>query len=146
MGSFKTVLNNIVSELQNNATLKAFCASRWNKPLTVKAVFRKRTEVSLQEFPIILVTRPSVVKNFLTNTNRNTLNTLRLYLLFHQPDPLKGAEELIEAEEILDDALTIPDPETLGAMSIKPGASINDEGANHPEYGLVLEVEVKHRR
>jgi len=146
MSSFTTVIDNIVTTLQNDAPLDAFCKSKWGKPISVKKIFKKRAELSIQNLPKILITRPLTEKSFLINTSRESKNTVRLYCIFYQTDKRKALNELIEFEEKIDDAILMQSSETLGAISINPKGSENDEGEWHPVYAIVMDVEIQHRR
>ena len=143
MGSFNDALDAIKTTLEGNAALQSFCTSNFNAALTVKRVFKRRTEISA--FPVILMTRPEVKKMFLVGARDGT-HTVRLYCGFHQPDKEKAQDNIVDFEELIDDALLAQEPETLSAMNIKPTISVNDEGMYHPHYFIVMDVEVHHRR
>lgn len=149
MSSFIDVINKLKAgnnSLPENTALQNFCVSKWKNELTVIDVFKSRAEINMKELPIIMITRPSVKKSFQTNITRDTNNIVRLYCLFYQTDKTKALAELIEFEELIDDALTTPEPETLGALNINPLESVNDEGIYHPNYAILMDVEIKHRR
>lgn len=145
MGSFTAVIDNLATTLTNSAALQAFCQAKWGKSVTVGKAFRQRTEIGLSDLPIILITRPAVTKLFRIGA-RDGIHTVRLYAGIHQPDKLKALAEFIELEEKIDDALLAPDSNILGAISLSPIASQNDEGEFHPVYFTVMEVEISHRR
>jgi len=143
MGSFNDALDAIKTTLEGDTALQSFCTSNFSAPLIVKRVFKRRTEISA--FPVILITRPEVKKMSLIGA-RDGIHTVRLYCGFHQPDKEKAQDNIIEFEELIDDALLAPEPAALYAMNIKPTASVNDEGMYHPHYFIVMDVEVHHRR
>lgn len=145
MSSFTTVINNIVTTLQNDAALTLFCKTKWSRTLSIKKSYKKREEISIQDLPKILITRPNLEKSFLIGARDGT-HTVRLYVGFFQNDKRRALEELIELEEKIDDALTTPEPAALGAISINPKASVNDEGEWHPAYFMVMDIEILHRR
>lgn len=145
MSSFTTVIDNIVTTLQNDSALSAFCVAKWGKALTVKKVYKKRVEINLNELPIILVTRPSVEKEFLIGA-RDADHIVRLYAGFHQTDREKAQEEVIEFEEKIDDALLVDHTRGGTATNTNPKSSVNDEGENHPAYFMAMDVAIKHRR
>lgn len=145
MSSFVTVYNNIITTLQNDSALAAFCDAKWGKMLTVLKVFKKRVEVNLADLPVILVTRPNIDKEFLINA-RDADNIVRLYAGFHQTDREKAMEEMIEFEEKIDDALMVDHTRGGNAKSTNPKTSANDEGEFHPVYFMVMDVAIKHRR
>jgi hypothetical protein len=143
MGSFNDVLDSIKTTLEGDTALQTFCASNFSAALTVKRVFKRRTGISA--FPVILITRPEVKKMFLVGARDGT-HTMRLYCGFQQPDREKAQDNIVEFEELIDDALLNPEPAALSAMNIKPTVSVNDEGMYHPYYFIVMDVEVHHRR
>ena len=145
--SFKGVMTSLKALLENDPQLSAFCIEKWGKPLTVEIMYKEKAELSLQHLPKILITRPDVKKDFLIGGQKQGIHTIRLYAGFRQSDKGKGAEELIEFEEKIDDALTTPNPWDVGnALDIRPTESVNDEGKWHPEYFLVMEVAITHDR
>jgi hypothetical protein len=64
MASFNTALDNLVTVLRDYPALVAFSQAKWGKDLTVKRLYKKRTEIGASELPIILVVRPTVDKRF----------------------------------------------------------------------------------
>lgn len=141
-------INNLETTLELNADIAAFCESKWKKSLTIKKVLRKRTEITLDEFPIILITRPSVGKKSpcLGTKLRRTEQVVRLYCGFIQDDQEKSLDEIIGFEEIIDDVLLL-DPRRGGtANSTKLGESQNDEGMFHPVYFFVMDVVIEFQR
>lgn len=145
MSGFIDVIDNLITTLQNDAALASFCQTEWGKTLSVIKAYRQRQEINLSELPLILITRPAVIKQFRIGA-RDGAHTVRLYAGFHQPDKLKALNEFVEFEEKLDDALLSADPNILGAISISPTASQNDEGEFHPVYFTVMDIEINHRR
>lgn len=148
MGSFVDVINNIATTLQQDAALSSFCQSKWGRSLSVKKIFKERTEIGLNDLPSILITRPSTEKSFriLGFNIRDWSNTVRLYCGFHQQDKLKALEELIEFEEKIDDALLFDSTRGGLALRTDPKTSVNDEGIYYPTYFLAMDVEIISRR
>ncbi|GAB63103.1 MAG: hypothetical protein DWB56_06725 [Candidatus Jettenia sp.] len=146
MASFTSLIDHIATTLQNNAPLTSFCDAKWGKALSVLKAFKQRIEINLNDLPVILITRPSLEKNFLVNITRDGAHTVRLYAGFHQTDWAKALNEMVEFEEKIDDALLTD--YTRGGLAINtiPKSSVNDEGEFHPVYFIVMEVEIKHRR
>jgi len=145
MPTFKSVLENIQTTLREDSALIAFCTSKWNKSLKVESVYAERTEIQLSDLPIVLITRPSVEKVFKTRV-RDSVHTVRLYCGFQQKDKLEAMSDLIELEELIDDALLKDHTRGGNAMDTNPGESINDEGKYHPVYFLAMNITVNHRR
>lgn len=145
MSSFTAVINNIVTTLQNDSALTAFCTAKWGKALKVMKVYKRRVEISAEDLPVILITRPQVEKEFLVGA-RDADNMVRLYAGFQQDDREKALDEIIEFEETLDDALLVDHTRGGNAINTDPKASVNDEGEYHPVYFLAMDVAIKHRR
>lgn len=145
MNSLTTDLEKIVTLLSNDSALESFCRSKWKKPLTVEKSFKARTEVHISKLPIIIITRPTVKKSFLTGA-RDGAHISRFLCGFPQAHPAKILDEFIQFEEIIDDTLLSVHPETLGFKEINPLSSVNDEGIYKPSCFMVMEVELQHRR
>ncbi len=151
MVSFNDPLDILVSTLQNDAALKDFCRTAWSRALTVKRLFKWRTEISPTERPFIAVTRPSVENKYEMSGGRQNGNTVRLYLAFQQDDREKAQRDVITFEELVDDALTnnVRLKNSAGNPTVKsmyPTQSANDEGMFHPYYHIVKDVEIEHVR
>ena len=145
MPTFNDVLDNLVTTLEGDSALSAFVTAKWGKSLTVLRVYKNRQEIQISELPVALVTRPEVRKNFLIGA-RDGEHRVRIYLGFRQEDRLEAQAELIEAEELIDDALLVDQTGGGKAIDTKPAESINDEGSYHPVYFMVMDVLIKHRR
>lgn len=142
MGSFVDVINNLVNTLQSDSTLDTFCREEWGKSLTIKKVFKKREEVGLTEFPLVMITRPQVSVEQENNIAYERKNTIRLYVGFHQPNREAALDEIIELEEMIEKAL-VQDMSVGGTVDmIIPGSSVNDEGYFHPVYFIAKEFEI----
>jgi len=141
------VINQLVSILQADEDLTAFCRQKWGKPLSVKKIFKRRTEINLHDLPIILITRPSIQKTYpIISAPKASEHTVRLYYGFHQNDKRIALEESIGYEEEIDDCLSAHYSLGLPDTVLKTVSSINDEGEFHPVYFGVMDVEVTHRR
>ncbi len=145
MSSFADVINSLKEKLETNPTLSQFCADNWGRGITVKTVFKQRTEINTSDLPLILITRPSVQKAFRIGV-RDATHTIRLYCGFFEKDRRKALTNFVGFEEAIDDALLQINPDEIGAIEIRPTISINDEGIYHPVYFIVMEVEILHRR
>jgi hypothetical protein len=146
---FNDTLNDLKTTLEGNAALLSFCNSRFTKNHTVKRVFKKRTEIALDELPIILITRPTVKPGEWRPSERDYTHTVPLYCGFQCDDRELGQELLIEFEEILDAAVLVyKEPNRLpqGITDIDPRDTINDEGYFHPVYFFVKDVEISETR
>lgn len=145
MPTFNDVIANLVTTLEGDSALSTFCTNKWGASLTVPRLYKNRTEIQVSELPVALITRPEVKKNFLIGA-RDAEHRVRIYLGFRQEDKLKAQEELIEVEELIDDALLADHTRGGKAIDTMPEASANDEGSFHPVYFLVMDVLIKHRR
>lgn len=145
MSSGITIMNNIVTTLQSDSAVAAFCTAKWGKALKVLKVYKRRIEISAEDLPIILITRPQVEKEFLVGA-RDVDNIIRLYAGFQQDDREKALDEIIEFEETIDDALLVDHTRGGNAINTAPKASVNDEGEYHPVYFIAMDVAIKQRR
>jgi len=137
--SFKAVMENLRIVLENAAQLQAYAQSKWSKNIEVLTIFKPRTEISLDDLPVILITRPIVEVEQENNIAYERKNTVKLYIGFKEEDRLLAQAEIIEIEELIEKAL-VQDPTLAGMVDhISPGNSVNDEGYNHPSYFIVKE-------
>lgn len=145
MSSFILKLNALKIRLENNQALQDYTAANFGKQFIVKRTYKRRVEIHTNDLPIILITRPSV-----NRINANNLITkehsVRLYVGFMQDDPEKAQDNLIELDELIDDA-AIGRTSLAGdvSMPVYPQDSDNDEGVFHPTYFLVKHLTVKDR-
>jgi hypothetical protein len=140
--SFVDALQELKRILENDAALLAFLAANFERPLTVRLVYKNKEEIQLGELPIILITRPEK-----TGEADNTVegfydNIVLLYLGFHCDDTEQGQLLLIQFEEFVESAImrnmTLSDLVSF----TKPGPSRNDQGMNHPQYFIVKSMTV----
>ena len=147
--SFIDGINFIQTTLLNDAALKAFSLDSWNKAPMILPVFKKRVEIDVRDLPIILVTRPQVLKTLLVGA-RDGVNTVRLYCGFLQNAREQALAQIIQFEEKIDDALLTQEAtnaaNAAGIKYINPKSSVNDEGMYHPVYFIAMDVEISHRR
>lgn len=146
MASFNAAIAALITSLQLNAGLIAFVAANWpGRTLSVKQVFKPRTEVHPAELPLIMITRyqldPSYDENSVYGGHK-----LRLYYGFQQDNRELGAQLQITFEEALRDALLADPGNSETTENVTPGVAANDEGRNHPHYFGMMEVEVMHKR
>lgn len=143
--SFIAKINALKVRLENNQALQNFCMNKFNKRLTVLKVFRDRTEISLSDLPIVMITRPQVNRTF-AGYMPKIEQIIYLYAGFHQIDREKAIDNSIEFEELLEEAIN-QKTQVSGdiPMAIMPGDSANDEGMFHPVYFLVMHLTVKER-
>lgn len=144
--TFLDVLDRTRTLLENNPNLSEFCLDRWGYGLTAEIGFRHRREIAFSELPLVLITRPQVTSRSRHRHGREGTHTMRLYAGFQNPDMSAGARELIEFEELIEDALTGSNPFRDLCLSAEVGDSANDEGAQPPAFFLVVQVNCLYRR
>lgn len=146
MSSFALVIDGIKAALEADTALTGFCTTTLGRSLSVTTQFKNRIEIPQSKLPLIILTRPATERSFLNNNVLHGTHTLRLYAGIFQHDHRGALSNLIKFIEYIEDALWRITPELIGAMSITPGSSANDEGYEHPVYFAVMEVEIQHRR
>jgi hypothetical protein len=147
--SFNDTLDDLKSTLEGNTGLAAFCTAQFGKNHTVKRVFKKRTEISIDELPIVLITRPDVTPEKWRPTEREYTHNALVYCGFYCEDREAAQDILVEFEELMEAAiLTYKNPSMLpeGITDIDPKAALNDEGYYHPVYFFVKAVEIQETR
>jgi hypothetical protein len=139
--SFKYVVDHIKNLLETDTALASYCSTTFGKSLTVRKNVRKRMELNLSDFPLIMMSRPRIRSKQENNIPAyERQHSVFLYCGFHQPNLELGFDQLIEFEEMIDQAVLTPD-RTFGNLidHIDPGESANDEGIFHPICFIVKE-------
>jgi hypothetical protein len=136
--SFNDTLNKLKTALQSNSALSAFCTAKWSKALTVERMYKHRVEISLDELPIILITRPHKKSG---STEED--HTVRLYFGFQQEDRTLAQSEAIEFEELIENAVIADRELDKTALLVEPKDTITDEGYLHPTYFGVKDLEIE---
>lgn len=141
--SFNLNLEALRFVVENDNAMKVFCLAKWDRALTVRREFRHRTEININEFPVALMTRPSMTPDRSTAGLVYRTHTVRFYMGFKQDDRAKAQEQLVELEEILELAvLTFDDSPEADEMLITSEDSVNDEGFFHPIYFFAKEFTI----
>jgi hypothetical protein len=143
MSNLIAKINGLKLRLEAYAPLRTFCTTNFNKELTVKKVFKHRTEIQLNEFPLVLITRPQRQYEFAGEVARKK-NIVYLYAGFRQEDREKALENSIEFEDLLEEAVNTRATGDV-PMAVSATDSANDEGMFHPVYFLVKHVVIKDR-
>lgn len=137
--SFTSVIANLKAVLETDPFLQAYAQSKWSKNIQVLTVFKQRTEVGLDDLPVIMLTRPGVDVEQENNVAYERKNTVKLYIGFKEEDRMLAQAEIIEIEELIEKAL-VQNPTISGMVdNIAPGNSANNEGYFHPVYFIVKE-------
>lgn len=136
-------INGLKARLEAHAGLINFCASNFNKALTVGKVFKQRTEVQIDEFPLVMITRPQRQYEF-GGAVSHKKNIVYLYAGFRTEDKGKALDLSIEFEDLLEEAVGTRAAGDV-PMDVSATDSANDEGMFHPVYFLVKHVVIKDR-
>ena len=147
--SFNITLDNLKTTLEGDAAILSYCSTQFGKTHTVKRVFKKRTEISVDELPIMLITRPDVTPEKWRPTEREYTHNALVYCGFYCEDREAAQKILVEFEELMETAiLTYKNPSMLpeGITDIDPKAALNDEGYYHPAYFFVKTIEIQETR
>lgn len=142
--SFNDDIEVIKQALEGDDELEAFCLASFKRKLTVRRSFEKRTEIDSDEFPIMLIVRPSMDRSRATGGLVHRNHKLLLFFGFREEDKSEAQSHLVIMEELVEQALDKleDDPDLSGEMLIEPGDSANDQGHYHPVYFIAKEVSV----
>lgn len=138
-------INGLKVRLEGYTPLRNFCIANFGKAAVVRQVFRHKAEIGLEEYPLILITRPRKNTTFAGSVPHQS-HTVHLYCGFRydgedREKPMEWTidlEELVEAAALTRAAGDVP-------MAIESGDSDNDEGMFHPIYFMVKRMEIKDR-
>jgi hypothetical protein len=147
--SFNTTLDDLTTALEGNAALLTYCNTRFGKAHVVKRMFKQRTEIGLEELPIILMTRPMIKPAPWRPAERDYTHTIMLYCGFYCEDREAAQGILVEFDEVIDAAVLeykAPNELPAGITDIDPQDTVNDEGIYHPVYFFVKAVEISETR
>jgi hypothetical protein len=142
--AFSDVMANLVSTLQTDPELTAFCLASFRKPLTVKRGYKKRHEIGLDELPIIRITHPQDSPD-ITSGNNIVMHTVRLYCGFGQDDCELAVDQSTGFDELIRAALLKDRRRGRTAQTTIPGAAVNDEGSLHPSYFTIMDLQIETR-
>jgi len=137
--SFTAIIDNIVTTLAGDAPLNDFCKQAFSRRLKVVKQLTPREDVTIDNYPLIMITRPEVDNdNHSASARADIIHTVKLYCGFRVGDSVASTkphlDELIQFDEYIDQALLqSPLRGGLGLMT-KIGKSVNDQGAQPPEY------------
>lgn len=141
--SFVDNINAFKIRLENNQALNDFALTKFGKVFKVWKVFHNRTEIGLDDLPLIMITRPNVNRTP-SNLSPRKEHTVALYAGFRQEDRLLALEQFIELDSLLEDTVMVK-TNIQGdiPMAVEVTDSANDEGLYHPIYFLVMHLKVK---
>jgi hypothetical protein len=136
-------INALKTRLEAHEGLRNFYLSKFSKEVTVRKVFKRKTEIRLDDFPIIMITRPR--KNYLfAGEVWKKENVVLLYAGYRQEDMETALDNFIELEDLLEEAVNTRATGDV-PMVVVPGDSENDEGMFHPVYFMVKQITIKDR-
>jgi hypothetical protein len=141
--SFIDNINAFKVRLENNQALNDFALTKFGKVCAVWKVFHNRTEIGHGDLPLIMITRPNLIRTP-SNLSSRKEHTVALYAGFLQYDRLLVLEQFIELDSLLEDAV-MAKTNIQGdiPMAVEVTDSTNDEGLYHPVYFMVMQVKVK---
>lgn len=141
--SFVDNINALKVRLENNQALNDFALTKWEKVFKILKVFHNRTEIGLNDLPLIMITRPTVNRTP-SNLSARKEHTVALYAGFRQEDRLLALEQLIELDSLLEDAVIVrTNLQGDIPMPVEVTDSTNDEGLYHPVYFMVMNLKVR---
>lgn len=143
MASFYTALTALKTILTDG--LQNFCSQKWGKLPTVTISYKKRAEITLDEFPLVLITRPQVDNQDGATGFYQTNHTILLYVGFCEHDREKAAAAVIEFEETIESLIRTDPTLNVSVMDTDIVNSANDQGNFHPVYFFVVELKARHR-
>ena len=81
MASFIATIDLLKTTLSADVALSSFCSAKWNKTLSIKDMFKIRTEINQNDLPIILITNPSKDKSLpvLGGSLKQAVQVVRFY-------------------------------------------------------------------
>ena len=142
-------INALKVRLQNAPALNAFFTDKFNKALTVKKVYKNRTEITATDLPLLMITRPQIVRTFGGSRAVNKEHSVLLYVGFHY-DKVNDLElpldYFIELDDLLEDAVLTKLAVTGDkAFAVSVEDSANDEGMLHPIYFMSMHLKIRAR-
>ncbi len=143
--SISEKINALKIRIENNKPLQDYCALHFRKQLKVVNVFKTKKQITLDELPIVMITRPRVSREPFGNASKKE-HSVYLYLGFQQTDIEKALDNSIEIEDLLEAAISSKTSiQGDAGMYVSPADSSNDEGMFHPTYFMLMEVIIKDR-
>lgn len=138
--SFIPALAAIKKLYETDSALQKFLSAHGLGSLKVKTTVRNKENISSNDLPIVMLSRPRLKRDREYGGTSNT-HTVRIYAGFYQTKPDKRVMELLEFEELLSNVFAA-DP-TLGELveGINLGESANNEGVIDTCF-MVMEIEV----
>lgn len=143
MASFYAALQELKAVLE--AGLQTFCSQRWSKLPTVTISYKKRAEITLDEFPLLLITRPHKENQDGVTGFYQSEQTVLVYAGFCEHDREKAAQAVIELEEEIETIIRGNLSLNNTVLDIELTSTANDEGNFHPVYFIAVELKAKFR-
>ena len=148
--SFVAVIDNIISTLEGNGDLTTFCRSTFKKRLSTLKRLIPREAVTLEMYPLIMITRPEVKNNgYALSRSADIVHLVKLYCAIRIGDSSSSSklylDKLIQFEEYVDQALILDTTRGVAGVQTRIGDSRNDEGAQPPEYFIEKSILITQR-
>lgn len=136
--SFIATIQDLCDTLAADLSLQAYSQTKWGRTVTVRRIFKKRTEIPLDELPVILVVWGGVDEG-----GQEDVHHIGLFSGFYQDDHEKAQTENIEFNEYIRAAVTADRERNKLALYTRPKAVVTDVGMNHPTYWSSREVDIE---
>ena len=138
------VLQKLADVIAADPDIEAFCQEKYKRSMATRLSFHKRAELMPAAMPLSMITCPKTEVENLMGMQAKLTHHVLIYLMISQEDKDKALIELMELEELVDQALMRNS--SLGGLvsDIDPSqGSANDEGWFHPKYSVVKIILVK---
>lgn len=141
--SFTDVLDKLEEVLEQDADLKAFCNEKYGKDLSARRTVRQIDELPPEDFPLVMISRPRQKAKNLPGMQADVSHQVLLYIVFQQDEMDLALDEVIQIDELIDQALLRN--LNLGGLAKNidtSEGSENSEHAWHPVYAIVKGIMV----
>jgi hypothetical protein len=141
--SFTADIAAFADQIANDAGVAALVYSlSYGKPLNIRLEFKQRTEINIDQLPLIMITRPQKTTTPESGISGTEEHRVTLYCGFVCEDRQQAQSLFITLDEAIESAI-MKNP-TLGNRVgyCYPGESANDEGKWHPVYFFVKEIKI----
>jgi len=146
--SLKPVTDNIKATLLADTALLAWIATNFpGKQLRVVKAYKRRTEISVTDLPLIMIAAPKKRRAEGPIGGRRYESDVLTYAMFHFDGDRATAPDLTEQfESLVEDALLRDPRRGNTAVDTDFEDSANDEGISHPTYISVLQFKILTQR
>jgi hypothetical protein len=141
--SFTEILKKMEDVLPADPDVASFCNEKYGKGLTVRRTVRRVDELPPEDFPLVMLSRPRQKMDNKPGMMGRVAHQVLLYIVLHQDEMDLALDEVIQIEELIDQALLRNN--TLGGLAVDidtSDGSENSEHAWHPDYAIVKGIKV----